>query len=459
MSQDDTAPSGDISKPEAAETTATAAATATQEVPLRDPAVDPDVLDALPMPDPDHPVDKSDVIGEAGRWLAGWAGRFLLIAAAAYVMGLGLSKVTGAVIPLLMGLIIASVLWPLVAWLKKVGVPFAGGALISLLAGLGIIVGLFSLIAPAVANQWDELSASAVEGIDQVQGWLDQLPWDIRDDQIQAWIGEATSWLQGKAGDIAQTLLSFGGSIGSLVATTLITLMVTFFMLKDGSRFVPWTKAIVGRRVGFHVAELFARIWNTISGYIRTQAVVSLVDAIGIGIGIALLGVPLAFPLAVLTFMGGFIPIVGALTVGTLAVLVALVSKGFWVALAVLGVVLLVQQIEGNVLQPFLQSRVMQLHPVIVLLAVILGAAWSGILGAFLAVPVAATIAVVFRYLGDLANLRVGEVKADEIQWATDDGRVVGGEAQKSAAWFQALIRRREGDAERWNRLNPFRRG
>lgn len=447
MSQDDTTPHDEnpaVEQPSPSPTGAT---------------VSSDVLSALPMPDPDHPVDKSDVIGEAGRWLAGWAGRFLLIAAAAAVLGWGLGQVSGAMIPVLMGLIIASVLWPLVALLKKVGVPFAAGALIALLAGLGIIVGLFSLIAPAVAGQWDELASRAVAGINQIQSWLDQLPWDIRDDQIQAWIGEATTWLQGRAGDIAQTLLSFGGSIGSLVATTLITLMVTFFMLKDGHRFVPWTKSIIGRRVGFHAAELFARIWNTIAGYIRTQAVVSLVDAVFIGIGIALLGVPLAFPLAVLTFMGGFIPIIGALTAGTLAVLVALVVNGFWTALAVLGVILAVQQIEGNVLQPFLQSKVMKLHPVVVLLAVLLGAAWAGILGAFLAVPVAATIAVIFRYLGDLANLRVGDVRAEEIAWATEDGKVVGGETEKSAVRFKDSVRRRSLDTELWNRINPFKRG
>lgn len=418
-----------------------------------------DARGALPAPDPEHPVDKADVIGEAGKWLAAWAGRFLLIAAAALVIGWTMAQVSGAAIPVMLGLILTSVLWPLVALLKRAGVPYGLGAFISLLCGVGIIAGLVSLIAPAVARQWSELSNSAVDGVSQVQDWISGLPININVN-IDEWITQVVSWLQSQAADIVSTLVSFGGSIGSFVTTALITLMVTFFMLKDGHRFGGWIRSVVGRRVGFHTTELFARIWNTISGYIRTQAIVSLVDSVFIGLGIWALGVPLAFPIAVLTFMAGFIPIVGAFTAGTLAVLVALVANGFWTAVAVLGVVLLVQQIEGNVLQPFLQSRVMELHPVIVLLAVILGGAWAGILGAFLAVPVAATVAVVLRYLGDLANLRTGEVRADDIEWATESGRVVGTQSERSAAWFKDLMERRKSaaDSERWNLRNPFRR-
>ncbi|HMR49868.1 MAG TPA: AI-2E family transporter [Arachnia sp.] len=413
-------------------------------------------LEALPQPDPDHPVDKSDVIGEAGRWLAAWSGRFLLIAAAAVVAGYGLSKVSGAAIPVMLGLIISSVLWPLVRKLKSWGVSFGIGALLSLLLGVGVIVGLFSLIAPAVASQWDYLSSSAIAGIRRIQLWIAEPPWNINDDQVNLWVSQFVQWLQGRSADIAQTLLSVGGSVGSVLATTVISLMITFFMLKDGSKFVPWTKNIVGHRVGFHAAELFTRIWNTIAGYIRTQALVSFVDALFIGIGLWALSVPLAFPLAVLTFMAGFIPIVGAVTAGALAVLVALVSNGPWIALAVLGVVLLVQQIESNVLQPFLQSKVMELHPVIVLLAVLLGGTWAGILGAFLAVPVAATIAVVFRYFGDLANLRTGEVKAEEIVWATEDGVILGGRQEEESVNFKNRMRLRTFDLDALR--NPFKR-
>ncbi|MDF1489213.1 AI-2E family transporter [Tessaracoccus caeni] len=422
-------------------------------------------LAALPLPDPEHPVDKSDVIGEAWRWGAAWAARFLLIAAAAWVIGWALSSVSGAAIPILLSILLTSVLWPLVKLLKRVGIPYGFGALIAVLTGVSVVAFLLSLVLPALAGEWYALNRSALAGLRRLQNWAAGEPLNISSVQINEAMQQVSVWLRTKVGDIATTVISLGGSLGSIVATSIITLMVTFFMLKDGHRFVGWTRQIVGRRAGFHVAELSARIWETISGYVRTQAVVSLLDATFIGLGIALMGVPMAFPIAVLTFMAGFVPIVGAIAAGTIAILVALVFNGAWIALAVLVLVLAVQQIEGNVLQPVLQSRVMKLHPVVVLLSVFLGSAWVGILGAFLAVPVAATFAAVLRYLGDLVDLRAGERTAEDIRWVTEEGRVVGGRSEESAVVFKKLVlgRRREredkgesGDEHKLS-LNPFR--
>lgn len=139
-------------------------------------------------------------------------------------------------------------------------------------------------------------------------------------------------------------------------------------------------------------------MWATLGGFIRTQALVSLIDAVLIGIGLVILGVPLAYALAILTFIGGFVPIVGAFVAGGLAVLIALVANGPVNALIVLAIIVAVQQLEGNVLQPWLQAKSMKLHAVIVLLAVTLGASTFGVVGAFLAVPVAAAVAVILRY-------------------------------------------------------------
>nr|WP_231980084.1 AI-2E family transporter [Tessaracoccus coleopterorum] len=316
--------------------------------------------------------------------------------------------VSGAILPVLLALLVTSVLWPLTARLRSWGVPYALGAIISMLLGIGIIGGLIGLIAPSVAHQWDDLRTQSLDGIRRIQTWLAGPPLNINDDEINRYITQAVSWLQDRSGDIVTSLVNIGGSVGSGVVTLLTMLIITFFMLKDGSKFVGWVRGLVGRRAGFHATELLTRLWSTLSGYIRTQAVVSFVDAFFIGLGAFVLGVPLAFPIAVLTFMAGFIPIVGAVTAGTIAVLVALVSNGLTTALLVLAVVLGVQQLEGHILQPLLQSRVMQLHPVIVLLAVLLGSSWAGIVGAFLAVPVAASAAVLVRYLGDLTDLRTG---------------------------------------------------
>ncbi|PZU43762.1 MAG: hypothetical protein DI571_08355 [Arsenicicoccus sp.] len=175
-------------------------------------------------------------------------------------------------------------------------------------------------------------------------------------------------------------------------------------------------------------------MWTTLGGFIRTQAIVSAVDAVLIGIGLLVLQVPLALTLAVLTFIGGFIPIVGAVIAGGIAVLVALVTQGLTAALWVLGIVLAVQQIEGNVLQPMLQGRSMQMHPGIVLLAVAGGSTLFGIIGAFLAVPFAATFVVALRYLSEQVDLRSGDVGVDDIPFTTPEGYVAGAQAQYAAA-------------------------
>ncbi len=406
-----------------------------------------EVRDALPAPDPDAPVDRADVIGEGAVRLAAWAYRFLIVAAAAFVLGWCLSQFSEATMPVLLALLITSVLWPFTAALKRAGVPYGFGAAASLLGGVGVVAGLVWMIAPSVMAQWPVLQTQAFVGIRRLQQWAAGPPLNLRDEQLNQWIVRGITYLQSNTGDIAWRVMSFGGSIGSAVVTLLLTLVMTFFFLKDGHRFLGFTRTVVGRRAGFHSTELLTRLWNTISGYIRTQAIVSFVDAFFIGIGLAILGVPLAFPLAVLTFMAGFIPMVGAVTAGALAVLVAMVSNGWTTALLVLALILIVQQLEGNILQPLLQSRVMKLHPVVVLLAVLLGGTWLGIMGAFLAVPVAASVAVVLRYLGDLVDLRTGDRSASDIHWATDDGHVVGGESERSAAFFRALARRRSRSA------------
>ncbi|HSO69929.1 MAG TPA: AI-2E family transporter [Arachnia sp.] len=399
--------------------------------------------DALLTPDPAEPVDRADVIGQGGRWLALWSGRFLLIALALAALGWIFGQFWDAVLPLLLALLLTSVLWPATAALKRVGVPYALGAAISLLGGVGIIAGLIASIAPSVARQWPELSSQAVQGVRRLQEWAAGPPLNLRDEELDTWITQGLDYLQSRAGEIFSQALSIGGSVGNVVITLLLMVVLTFFFLKDGANFLGWTRRVVGRRAGFHATELLTRLWGTISGYIRTQAIVSFVDAFFIGLGLVLLGVPLAFPLAVITFIAGFIPMVGAVTAGAFAVLVALVSNGFTTAALVLGLILLVQQLEGNILQPLLQSKVMQLHPVVVLLAVVLGSVWFGIIGAFLAVPVVAAIAVVLRYIGDLIDIRTGERSAVDVQWVTADGRVVASESERSAQFFSALVRLR----------------
>jgi len=177
--------------------------------------------------------------------------------------------------------------------------------------------------------------------------------------------------------------------------------MLTFFFVKDGHKFLPWVRVVAGQRAGGHIVEVANRAWATLGGFIRVQSLVALIDAVIIGAGLAILGSPLAIPLAVVTFFAAFIPIVGAFVSGALAVLVTLVTNDPKDALIALAIVVAVQQLEGNVLSPMLQGKTMNLHPAVVLLGVAAGGTLFGVTGAFLAVPVVATVTEMLRYINE----------------------------------------------------------
>lgn len=388
---------------------------------------DADVFATLPTPAEaaqemsDEPIDRGQVIASDGRTAAAWALRFIIVVAATGLLFYLLSFVWMGLLPILLALIFCTVLWPPVRWLRDHKVPSALSVLLVLVGFFGAIIGIFSAMAPTVRTQGKQLYDQAQTGVRQILDWVDsRIDSELIDpNKIQETLDQVAGMVRGQASSIASGVFTGIGAIASVGTTLALTLILSFFFLKDGDRFLPWLRKYTGVRAGWHLTEVCMRSWNTLSGFIRTQAIVSLVDAIFIGIGLIILGVPLWPVLAVLTFFAGFIPIVGAFTAGALAVIVALVSNGFLNAVFVLILIIAVQQIEGNVLQPILQSRAMGLHAAIVLLAVALGGTGFGIIGAFLAVPVAAVIAVWFRYWAEMVSLRAGEITADEISMAT----------------------------------------
>ncbi|WP_231703180.1 AI-2E family transporter [Tsukamurella asaccharolytica] len=357
---------------------------------------------------------RSEVYGEAGRWLATWSFRAVAVAAMLFVVTWLIGEFWSILLPVLLAILLCTVLWPPVRWLRSKGLPSALATTLVLLMSLGLLAGVIGAIAPSIGSQSKEIADRAVEGLGQVQKWAQGPPLNLQDEQISKFVTSITSKLQESAESIATGVFTGVSAAGSFVVAIVMVGMLTFFFLKDGDKFMPWLKRHTGTPVAEHCAELLSRLWTTLGGFIRTQAVVSFIDAFFIGIGLVILQVPLAGALAVITFLGGFIPIVGAFVAGALAVIVALVTNGFGTALAVLVVVVAVQQLEGNVLSPILQSRSMQLHPAIVLLAIAFGGTQFGIVGAFLAVPVAAAIAVVFRYFGELVDEETGETPPPE---------------------------------------------
>ncbi|WP_053386329.1 AI-2E family transporter [Leucobacter japonicus] len=300
----------------------------------------------------------------------------------------GMRSLTTVVIPILLALIFASTFSPVTAWLRRRRVPGALAAAIVLLGIVVMLTGIGWLIVWAVRDQWDDLSSQAQDGFAQVVDWSKTLPFLPDQSQLHEWGDQITDFLT--SAQFGSGALAGVGAVTSFITGLVLMVVVLFFFLKDGPsiwRFL--LRPFQGE--GLRRAERAgAKTVETLGSYVRGTAAVAAVDALGIGLGLVILQVPLALPLAVLVFVLAFIPIVGATVAGILAALVALVANGPVNAIIVVGVVILVNQLEGNFLQPVLMGRALKLHSLVILLALTIGTVLSGILGAILAVPIAA---------------------------------------------------------------------
>ena len=363
---------------------------------------------AAPLPeDPDVHDDRSEVIASGFRAVAAFALRLLLIMAALAAVLWLVGKLWVGVLPLLLALILTTVLQPVSRFLRRF-MPEGLAALTTVIGALVVLLGVLTAIAPSLVDQSTQMADRAVTGIEEVQTWASGPPLNIQDQQVDQAITQLTQRIQEASGDIAGGVFTGVSAVASAFVTALMTLVLTFFFVRDGERFLPWISRLSGRSAAPHFMALGTRLWRTLGGYVRGQAIISAVDAVLIGIALVILGVPMAGALIILTFLGGFIPIVGAVAVGTLSILVALVSVGFTKALILLAVVLFVQNVEGNILQPIVQGKAMQMHEGLVLLSVTVGGSLFGIPGAFLAVPVAASVVVIMRYLNEQVDARSG---------------------------------------------------
>ncbi|WP_394620472.1 AI-2E family transporter [Lentzea sp. JNUCC 0626] len=351
-------------------------------------------------------ADKGEAIGHGVSWLARWSLRAALAALGFWMVFWLVGQLWVVVMPVLLGLLITTVLWPPARWMMSKGLNSALAATIVLIVGLGVLGGVIAAISSSIASGVPEIAQSAQKAVTQLQDWASGPPFNLKGSDLDRLISQGVDQIKSSIGSIAGGLLTGAGAVTSGVVTGLVALLLAFFFVKDGVRFTPWLRGLIGERAGGHVTTVLERIWVTLGSFIRSQAIVSLIDAVFIGAGLLILGVPLAVPLAALTFLGGFIPIIGAFIAGALAVLVALVSNGLTTAIIMLVIVIVVQQVEGNVLQPILQSRSLRLHAAVVLLVVTAGTSLYGIAGAFFSVPVAAAVAVVMRYLGEVIEAR-----------------------------------------------------
>lgn len=336
----------------------------------------------------------------AVRAAAAWSWRFLLIAGATGVALWLIGYFQVIVVAVAVALLLTVLLTPVAAFLRRrlrFGRTLA--AITSVILLLAVVAALVVLAGRSIAAGFGDLSDQASEGVDRLLDWLATSPLQVTSDQVSDLVDQGREQLQDNASSLLSGALSVTTTVGHVAAGALISLFCTFFFLREGRTVWSWVVGLLPRSVRERVHQAGRRGLVTLSAYTRTQILVAFVDAVGIGIGAAILQVPLALPLATLVFVGSFIPIVGAIVTGAVAVLVALVAHGPVIALIMLGVVLLVQQLEGHILQPFLMGHAVSLHPVAVLLVVTAGSMAAGIVGALFAVPIAAVLNTVVLYL------------------------------------------------------------
>lgn len=338
----------------------------------------------------------------------------LLVVVAATAALWVLGRMWSVIWPLIVGLLLTTLTWPLAHFLRRRGWPPALAASMVTVLFLLAAAGIVALIAVPVASQSGELSDGVIEGIEKLRQWAAGPPLNIDDAQISGGIDSATDRIKDSVGSMVSTLFTGVSTVLNGLVTAILALFLMFFFLKDGPRFLPWLTRQLPGRLAIHVPAVAARSWETLGAFVRSQALVGLIDAIFIGLGLWILDVPLVLPLAVLTFITAFVPIVGALFAGLVAVLIALVSNGLTDALIVLAIIVLVQQLEGNVFQPIIQSRGLGLHAAVILLAVTLGTNLAGVVGGLLAVPATALTAVTWNYLREQLSDSPEESDADD---------------------------------------------
>lgn len=335
-----------------------------------------------------------------------WAllGIALLIGGAVYLVG----QVMLLVVPLVLALFPAALLEPVSRWLKEHRVPPALASLLTIVGSLALLGGIIAALVPLVIAEMPQLIETGEQGLQDLQGFIERDPFGLGIGGTEQLLSQAQD-LIGQAGDYTGQALQAAATVVGAATGAVFLLVALFFYLKDDRQIASGVGDLLPPRIRPDASEIATRVWDTLGKFFRGQLLVAFVDAVLIGLGLLILQIPLALPLAVLIFFGALFPIIGAFLTGTLAVLVALADGGLVLALIVLGLILGVQQLEGNVLQPIVLGRVISLHPLLVIVAVTGGALTLGVLGAFLAVPVVASLARVVEYLRERQKLHTSE--------------------------------------------------
>jgi putative heme transporter len=346
-----------------------------------------------------------------------WSWRLLVIAAALAVVIFLVMQLRLIVIPFMVGILLAALLVPFSQWLQRHRWPRWAAVALSEIGVIAIVVGLVVLVVTQVVRGVPELQSRWLERYQEIKDLLLASPLHLTELQINDFLAEAWTSVQQDSAVLLSGALSVGSTAGHILAGALLALFTTLFILIDGRRIFTWVTRLFPRRARTAVTGAGEAGWVTLTSFVKVQIFVAAVDAVGIGIGAAFFATPLALPIAVAVFLGSFIPVVGALITGVIAVAAALVFSGPWAALFMVIVVVGVQQLEGHVLQPLIVGSAVNIHPLAIVLAVATGGFIGGIPGALFAVPIVATLNVVVLYIAGGA-WREGSTAATAIDGA-----------------------------------------
>lgn len=324
--------------------------------------------------------------------LTAWTWRILVVIVGIAAILFVLIRLYIVTLPIIVAIILSTLCVPIARWLERHRIHRAFAASIVVVGGLGVVSGIIAALTPPFVREVRKLGPTVNQAIETLLEFLEaNFGWDRA--EVMDTIDTGLETLYEQSGQLATQVWSGAAIAVQSLAALVLAIVLLFFFVKDGKQIVDW---IIARSPEEHEETIRAvgrRSWTALSGFIRGTALIAFVDAIGIGVGLAIIGVPLVLPIAVLVFLGAFIPVIGAFVTGMLAVLVALATGGFQQALIVLAIVVGVQQLESNILQPIIMRRAVALHPVVILAALTAGATLIGVVGAFLAVPIAAVVA------------------------------------------------------------------
>jgi putative heme transporter len=334
---------------------------------------------------------------------AAWSWRVILVIILLWGIVWMARYLSEVLIPVAVAILLTALMLPVADRLKKWGLPRAAATAITVIGAVASIIGVLIVIGGQIAGQGAELSNNVVNGFNKLSYWLNNGPlteW-LRNGPLHVnaawldsstWVGRITDFLRESGSTIATYAAEFGAQVGHFLAGLALALFALFYFIYDGRGIVTFLLKFLPRTSRDRVDQATLKGWRSLSSYVRATILVALFDSIGVLIVALILGVPVAPALAALVFLGAFVPIIGALVSGFVAVLVALVALGWVQALIMLGGVILVMQIEGHVLQPFLLGRAVKLHPLAVLISIAIGIIVGGIVGALLAVPLLAFV-------------------------------------------------------------------